>query len=309
MTNNKFIEKRNIQMLWELISDEEIFKFLAPDIQDKIYIVFINNIQWFIQNEKNNSQSLVELNKKYIILILDFIRKNFPFQANKIVIHNESPNKELITYEEIQNERKSKFELDFTKRQEEFEELISIKSPPVPEFADKSVDKPIKEIDKILKEMQTQRNYEVEQINRTHNKSNEIENWLKPKETSLKSDKFDNKELEVENKNKFKYLNLLDNNNLSPNNLSPNNLTKKNVSFSNDIETIYASKEEVITNNVEDSIFLKLKKIKKEDNSNHIKNNSIENNYSLENRVSKLETHIYSLNEKLDKLYNLLNKN
>ena len=43
---------------------------------------------------------------------------------------------------------------------------------------------------KILKEMQTHRNYEVEQINRTYSNTSKVDNWLKPQETSLKNEKF-----------------------------------------------------------------------------------------------------------------------
>ena len=192
MSNNMFIKKENIQMLWDVISDEDIFKFISPDIQSTVYNLFLNNIHGFFENEKTKINTLVDLNKKYILLILNHIKKTYPYQPSKIKIHNEHPIKELITFEEIQNDRKSQFDRDFSRRQEEFEVSMSTKAPPLPDFNDKNTDKPIKEMDKILKEIQAHRNYEVEQINHSYNTSNYVDNWLKPQETSLKSEKSQN---------------------------------------------------------------------------------------------------------------------
>jgi hypothetical protein len=310
MSIKQFNQKENIQMLWDIISDEEIFKFLAPDIQSKIYNIFINNIQGFFEVEKYNSNSLVELNKKYIVLVMSHVQKNYSYKPSKITIHNEPPSKELITFEEIQNDRKSQFERDLTRRQEEFEDSMSLKTPPVPEFSDPKgkTDTPIKEIDKILKEMQAQRNYEVEQINRTYNTSNQVDNWLKPQETSLKNEKMMKPELKLEEtqniqNNRFKYLNSLDSN------ISPNN-EKKSVSFSNNDEIKTFDSE--LEDEEDSNIFSKLKKIdKKEDNIILQINEPIVNGTTINNdRIDKLERDIKILNEKMDKMYRiLLNKN
>jgi len=278
MSVSLFIKKVNIRMLWDVISDEDIFRFLTPDIQAKIYQLFLSNIQGFFDNERTKTNLLVDLNKKYILIILNHIRKTYPYQPSKIKIYNEPPLKELITFEEIQNDRKSQFEKDFNRRQEEFEDSMAIKAPPVPEFADKDTDRPIKEMDKILKDMQTQRNYEDEQINITYNSSNQVDNWLKPQETSLKTEKFEaKKEEQSQNYSRFKFLNEIE-----PN-LSPTN-PKKNVSFSNnDIVNVFQENDDEDVN-----IFSKLKKVnKKEDNIKleiHEPIIAIEN----EDRISKL---------------------
>lgn len=275
-------------MLWDIVSDEEIFRFLPPDNQHKISQVFINNIQGFYEVEKNKTTSLVELNKKYILLILNHIKRTYPYEPSKIKIHNEQPVKELITFEEIQNDRKSQFERDLNKRQAEFEDSINVKIPSVPDFTDKDADKPIKEMDKLVKEMLAQRNYEVEQINRTYN---EPDNWLKPQETSLKSEKFEppkEKQEQQSQGNKFKFLN----------ELTP----KKNVSFSN-TDQIQMFTE--IEDEEDDNIFAKLKKVNvptKEELKPVIMND--------EDRISKLERNMINLNEKMDKiLYLLAQKN
>jgi hypothetical protein len=295
MSIKAFTSKDNIQMLWDLISEEEIFKFLTPDIQNNIYTVFINNIPGFFDIEKVRLQSLVDINKKYIVLILDYIQKNYPYKPGKIVIHSDPPMKELITYEEIQNERKTKLERDFTRRQEEFEDSMTLKAPHVPEFSEKDVDKPIKEIDKILKEMQAQRNYEVEKINRTYNTSEQVDNWLKPQETSLKNDKLMKTKLETDNNtnNRFKYLNSLDQN------FIPNN-SKKNVRFDNEDQIkIYNSDINLVE---DDEIFSKLKKVKNQENISL----KIEEQNSNEDRISNLEKNMNNLNEKMERILQLL---
>ena len=288
MSIKQFTQKQNIEMLWDIVSDEEIFRFLPPDNQHKISQVFINNIQGFYEVEKNKTTSLVELNKKYILLILNHIKRTYPYEPSKIKIHNEQPVKELITFEEIQNDRKSQFERDLNKRQAEFEDSINVKIPSVPDFTDKDADKPIKEMDKLVKEMLAQRNYEVEQINRTYN---EPDNWLKPQETSLKSEKFEppkEKQEQQSQGNKFKFLN----------ELTP----KKNVSFSN-TDQIQMFTE--IEDEENDNIFAKLKKVNvptKEELKPVIMND--------EDRISKLERNMINLNEKMDKiLYLLTQKN
>jgi hypothetical protein len=308
MSESLFNKKENIQMLWDVVSDEDIFKFLSPDIQSKIYNVFINNIQGFFQIERTKiNASLVEMNKKYILLILNHIKQTYSYQPSKIKIHNDPPVKELITYEEIQNDRKSQFDKDLSKRQEEFEDFMSIKSPPVPEFADPvgKTDKPIKEMDKILKDMLAQRNYEVEQINKSYNNiinsnDSQIDNWLKPQETSLKSEKFQEiKPEEPQNYSRFKFLNeiepVLSNINPTP---------KKNVSFNNKDQVNTFNSEAVSEEDEDNNLFSKLKKVNKKEQNITLKIQ--EQNLNEEDRLSKLERNMKNLDEKMDKIIALL---
>jgi len=303
MSIKQFTRKENIHILWDVVSDEEIFRFLTPDIQSKVYNLFLNNIQGFYEIEKTKNNSLVDLNKKYILLILTHIRKTYHHQPNKIKIHNEQPVSELITFEEIQNDRKAQFDRDLNKRQEDFENLISIKVPPVPEFTDKNSDAPIKEMDKILKEMQVRRNYEVEQINRKHvsNNDSQANNWLKSQETSLKNEKYKEQQLSDTSgiSNKFRFLNQLDGDNESQ--LINRNSTKSNVSWNNNVE--------VHTFNVDDdedtSIFSKLKKVNEPIVSQPVVSQSV---IHENDRISQLELNVKNLNDKMDKILDLLLK-
>ena len=70
---------------------------------------------------------------------------------------------------------------------------MSLHIPAVPNFSDNEKDLPIGEMEKLIKEITDKRNYDVEVINRniSHNNSdNNADKWLKPQETSIKSEKF-----------------------------------------------------------------------------------------------------------------------
>jgi hypothetical protein len=295
MSIRQFIQKDNVNMLWDVISDEENFRFLTRDVQEKIYQLFLNNIQGFFDNEKMKTNSLVDINKKYILLILNHIKKNYNIQPNKITIYQD-PVKESITYEEIQNDRRSKFDRDLNRRQEEFEDFMTIKAPPVPEFADKETDRPIKEMDKILKEMQSQRNYEIENINRNQSATTQVDNWLKPQETSLKSEKFTPVE-QTQNYSRFKFLDQ---------DAQEGVKDKKNVSFSNieEIKTFNVEDEE------DDNIFSKLKKVSGKQTENiKLEMNEPSIIENKEDRIAKLEREVKNMNNKMDRILELLGNN
>lgn len=190
MNVDNFLDKKNIETLWDVITDEDIFKFLSKDHQSSIFKVFDTNINGFFHAEKQSEGvTLIDMNKKYILLILKYIRTNFPEKMpSKIKIHTDAPVKNLITYEEIQNDKKSQFEKSLMDRQNEFTCAMTVPVPEVPDFADKYKDKPISDIDKIIKEMMAKRNYDEETLLISASSSNE--NWLKPQETSIKNEKF-----------------------------------------------------------------------------------------------------------------------
>jgi len=218
MSIQRFIKKENVDTLWDVIIDEDIFKFLSREVQGKIFQVFLDNIKGFFDVEKNNTTELIDMNKKYILLILTHIKKTYPNQMpNKIKIYNEDQVKGPITYEEIQNEKKTQFEKDLMKRQEDFTNAMALPVPEVPEFSDKFKDIPISEMDRMIKEITAKRNYDVEEINRVNQVTIEnADNWLKPQETSVKSEKLvskvqSNNQSIQENNSRLKYLNLEDN--------------------------------------------------------------------------------------------------
>ena len=299
MSIEQFLKKENISMLWDVISDEQIFNFLPRDSQSQVFQLFSSNIKGFFELEKTKNSNLIDINKKYILLILNHIKKNFTQNVHtKIKILNDSPVKELITYEEIQNDRQSEFEKNLTKRKEEFTESMSLNVPDVPDFSDKTKDHPIGEMDKIIKEMTEKRNYEVEQINYSYKSDiNNVNNWLKPQETSIKTEKL----IQEENfKNNSRVKNL---------EKQENNLLKKNVTWGINKEFKLASSNLENIDEIEANIFSKLKKVsKKEEIIDNIKltieENTNEN--TNENKIIYLENEIKSINKKIDIIIELL---
>jgi hypothetical protein len=291
MNINDFLTKENLNTLWDVISDEDIFKFLSRDIQSKVAQLFSNNVKGFFEIERTKTNNLVDINKKYIMLILNHIKKTYTQQMpNKIKILDESPTKEFITAEELHNERKSQFDKDLNKRQEEFENIMSVKAPPVPNFLDKYDDKPIGEMDKIIKDMTAKRNYDVEQITKN---SVVDDSWLKPQETSIKSEKI-TKEIQPINESRFRYLNV-DSVQQSP--------TKKNVTWGNNTETSDSELEE--------NLFKKLKKIphvESEFDNISLNIEEFNNNENNNDKIRELQSEVKTLNTKLDMIINLLQK-
>ena len=301
MNTAGFLHQDNISTLWEVISDEEIFKFLPKDSQSKISQVFLNNIRGFFETEKTKTANLVDMNKKYIMLILSHIKQHFvPQMPNKIKISDEPTTKELITYEEIQTDRQSQFEKDLSRRQDEFTRTMTLTAPNAPDFTDKLEDKPIEGMDRLIKEMTAKRNYEVEQINRNYTSDvNQTSNWLKPQETSVKTDKFPAQQDTASAAPRFKFLNTDEA--LSG---SGGDQGKKNVTWG-------ANKEISTTNldsnddELETNIFKKLKRVGPEPaTQNNIQLSLHEN--SQEDRLANVERQLSALTSKMDTLIQLL---
>ena len=305
MNISNFLTKQNISMIWDVISDEDIFKFLSRDVQLNISKVFTNNLKGFYDNEILKSNTLIELNKKYILLMLTFIKNNYPQKPSKITILEEvSPTnqKNLITYEEIQNDRKSQFDKDLSKHQEEFTNAMTLKVPPLPDFNDKLEEKPITEMEKIIKEMTAQRNYEVEQINRVFNSQTQDDNWLKPQETSIKNEKLqnplkqENPNISVTNTNsKLKYLKI-ENEEISFNTFEP----KRSVTWGENVIKEF-EENEIINNDslIEQNIFKKLKQIEpKQDNNEDTQKNII----ALTKRISEMQKEMSKIQDFLKSL-------
>lgn len=301
MNISGFLHQDNISTLWEVISDEEIFKFLPKDSQSKISQVFLNNIRGFFETEKTKTTNLVDMNKKYIMLILSHIKQHFvPQMPNKIKISDEPTTKELITYEEIQTDRQSQFEKDLSRRQDEFTRTMTLTAPNAPDFTDKLEDKPIEGMDRLIKEMTAKRNYEVEQINRNYTSDvNQTSNWLKPQETSVKTDKFPAQQDTASAASRFKFLNTDEA--LSG---SGGDQGKKNVTWG-------ANKEISTTNldsnddELETNIFKKLKRVGPEPaTQNNIQLSLHEN--SQEDRLANMERQITALAAKMETLIQLL---
>jgi hypothetical protein len=297
MSINDFLEKENLELLWEVLIDEPLIKQLCDSvIKFKTLIhIFQSNLNEFFMAEKNNCNNLIELNKKYILLIINYVIKtnnnNQPVipsqnqyttnQYKKIKIHQDEPVKQSITFEDIQNDRLNFFEKELNKKQEEFTNAMTLPVPPVPNFTDK-LDEPMSEIELEIKRIQEQRNYDIEMINNTNKNINTSsdQNWLKAQETSIKNEKL----VKINN------IVAAQNNGTNINNNSNNN---KHITWEDEMQPVQESMYEKKEESEETNIFGKLKKITSSNN-----NNTLVPNYQLQ--IDDLKKEISSLSEKLD---------
>ena len=268
---------------------------------------------------------MIDLNKKYILIILTYIKNSFSPQKiqhnssqqipRKIKILDEpiKDKKELITYEDIQNDRTSQFERDLNKYKDEFNDAMSLHIPAVPNFSDNEKDLPIGEMEKLIKEITDKRNYDVEVINRNislNNSDNNADKWLKPQETSIKSEKFQ-QPIQNQPQNQPQKLNLDNKNQSIDLNTRPQpDSIKKNVTWGEN-ESVELT-QNYADSNIESDLFKKLKKISGPSviESAKISMNTTEEISVLKEDVQKINTKLEELDNNIKTILDILkNKN
>jgi hypothetical protein len=340
MNTKNFLNNENVKVLWDVVIDEDIIKRQSREFHENILNLFRSNLKGFYDVESQKTTNLVDMNKKYILLILNYANKqiaqNVKPEYRKIKILDELPQKkvnELITYEEIQNDKRSQFDKDLNRRQEEFTNSMALPVPPVPKFTDNLDDGPISEIEKAIKELTSQRNYDVEQISRSNNNSlnSNTDNWLKPQETSVKNDKLTpqqpiqngniNGNINGNNGNRLKYLKI-DNENVENQVISLDRekqmSPKKNVTWDLKPYNYSSDVKDELLNEVSNEVRLTMEEIV---NDNDNDNDEDANIFKLlkkvptlkdtnEDKIAILQTEVKTLNNKLDLILELLkNKN
>jgi len=201
--NIDFITTENIEMLWEIILDD-IKERLKSQEQARAF--FINQARAFFEREKTVPQNLMQMNKKFIGEIMTSFNnvKQQPqqqFQPQKINISNKEPNN--FTIEDLHSERLSAFEKNLAEKKNDFMSAMSVPVPEAPKFSDADMDKPIgSAMDELIARTLAQRNFEIENIHKGANKE-DVAKWLKPAETSVKSEKIqenENSKLQMDQK-------------------------------------------------------------------------------------------------------------
>jgi hypothetical protein len=315
-----FLTTQNISLLWDILSDGDIIKNSSKQYVENVFNMFKHNVRGFYEVESKKPSTLVDLNKKYILLILNYVNNGqHEFANNQAVYKKPSATPPLVTFEDIQNNRQTQFEKDLNRHQNEFTSAMTVPVPPVPDFSIKLDDEPIKEISEKIRQMTVSRNYDIEQINKTH--ANSQQNWLKPEETSLKAEKLSINKVtrtstndtppntnNTHSENGLKYIKI-DNyemdGNVYKNQIIDLNRqeSKKHISWED--ENIKMNMTEAIEKEIENNIFAKLKKIetpfidKKEDPS-----------FALQVQINNIYARIDILNANVAKIMELLdNKN
>jgi hypothetical protein len=176
-----FLTEQNVNMLLEIIMDEDIMRVQPTEVIKATSAVFYNNIRGFYENEKDNTNGLIEMNKQYIMLMLRHVKSDLIKKPEKRQPH--------VTFEDIQSVRRSQFDKDLSARQSDFTSAMTPPVPPVPKFSDAAQDEHLSELELAIKQMTEQRNYDVEQITnnfKSNNMSPPLENNDKFKKPLIK---------------------------------------------------------------------------------------------------------------------------
>ena len=177
---NDFLSKKNVELIWDVLIDEDVIKNNSNNVLQEINNKINQIILKFYENEKQTTNNLMELNKKFITIIINYVNKNFPKHSQLQPIQlqpiqkqkqnqNQNYGKEAITFEDLQTQRLSDFDKQLEKKQQEFTNAITLQLPEKPNFSD-NIDEPITEIELEVKKIVAQRNYDIEQINNRLNK-------------------------------------------------------------------------------------------------------------------------------------------
>lgn len=164
-----FLESENVQMMWDIIKEAK-GSFSQIDGRN-----VMNAMQQFNSYNSIHSSklSLMEINKKFIEIFLAeqknvlMVEEPPPLKLNP---PRETPRdaprempRELYTAKDIQTERQTEFEKNMNKKRLEFDSVINIEKPPMPNFSEK-MDTPISEMESLIAETIAQRNFEISQI-------------------------------------------------------------------------------------------------------------------------------------------------
>ena len=330
---NEFLSKKNVELIWDVLIDEDVIKNNSNNVLQEINNKINQIILKFYENEKQTTNNLMELNKKFITIIINYVNKNFSNQSNNTQIQpiqlqpiqkqkqnqNQNYGKEAITFEDLQTQRLSDFDKQLEKKQQEFTNAITLQLPEKPNFSD-NIDEPITEIELEVKKIVAQRNYDIEQINNRLNKE-DVSKWLKPTETSIKNEKLNTntgkiQEQQKEKENKeIKYIKI-DNNDITK--LYENEVIDLNMNYDENPKKHISWADENNNGKInENNIFKKLKLLPSMLENNNSTSTYEEKEFSLNKpniskntnndfKIIKLEKEVNNLNNKVDEINNRL---
>ena len=203
-SKENFVSRENVEMLWELISDEDFMTIVREDELPNFQVRFVNDVKQFYQNEKASDLNLMDMNKKFVDNIFGYWRtKMTTTQTQTVKQQNYLPNiatpntytqnqnasnsMTQITAADIQNVRMKEFESQLAQKKNEFTSAMTHKIPDKPKFND-DMDTPIGEMEDLIAKTLAQRNFDISQIQMNIDKE-KVETFLKSQDTSIKAEK------------------------------------------------------------------------------------------------------------------------
>ena len=157
--DSSFLNDDNLNLIWEVIADETTLRTKSPVLNKNAGQTFRDNLSKFY-NEHRESD-LFTMNKKYIMFMINYIKNQDKLEEN----NNKKNSNDLVTFKEIQNNKRVKFDDELTRHLNDFKSAIPNEPPIIPNFKIELNDEPIKEMEKELMEIKAKRNYEINEIN------------------------------------------------------------------------------------------------------------------------------------------------
>ena len=303
----QFKTVKNINMLWEVLLDELNISKQNTSLTANVRSVFESNINPFLARANPNS-GLMNLNKIFLTQIVAAVNRLFPNinqqpPVKLINISDEIINSEPYKVEDIHTARQTEFESQVNQRRSEFDNLVTVKKPKEVDFSDKADISKIKEMEALIAETIAKRNFDIEQINTNMNMSTNMnantgqtpDEWLKPNNTSLRTEKQQPKENDTSQR-KHKYVNVNVNDlEKEPALIGQLSSPSKKVSFNegNNVtmtieEYMEPQAQEVI--NIPTNIFNKLKKVEE----------------PIKPQEPNVQAQINDMNKKIDTLFTMM---
>ena len=180
-----FIEHNNTKLLWDLLSDEPPLNALSIEDAKKFNQHFKSELQLFFNTHANNSKPPTNLMLLNRLFLSNFITASAP---------STTPYKAS----DIQADRINKFETEFSHKKLEFDNAITLKKPPIPNFEDSLDSEKINNMDELIAQQLAQRNLDTSHLDNLYNKNSS--KWLSSSETSIRTENTSN------NNNAIKYI-------------------------------------------------------------------------------------------------------
>jgi hypothetical protein len=200
---DQFINPDNLDILWEVLLDELNINIENKSLLSNIRLVFESNLKLFTAKSNPNT-NIINLNKQFLSQLLVAVNKLFPSLKNESNIKRINiTNEEILEpykIEDIQSARKSDFEKELELKKMELENYMSPVKPKELDFSFKNLDDKIPSggMDSLLADKLAERNFDLDNIQHTNYNTSNInpEKWLKAKETSISSEKIEQRQFE-----------------------------------------------------------------------------------------------------------------
>ena len=306
--NLEFITNDNIEMLWDLILDTIGSNIKTNEQLSISRGFFINQAKHFFEREKSKKQNIMEMNKMFMsenIQQFQILHKQIQEkelqnkkQHNISTLNNGNSIKEILTIEDLHTERLNQFEKSLEHKQNEFQNMMNVPIPKIPNFKeDVQVEKiNSTEMQNVIAKTMSERKFEMDNIKKTIN-----DNSLTNKVNSS-----DNNRSQYQYANQItpKFIKIgeeLDLNNIDSTNKKKQLTWGKNQEYSNEISL------EVKEINANPNIFSKLKK-KVENNHFNSNSNALLDSTPIYSEDNNAMMEIQIMKEKLSSLEDRMNE-